>query len=131
MSQPTIENLTRHERLQRWAPGQILFREGDEPRGVYVLHSGEVDLTFASRKGNVKPLRVAAAGQMLALSSVVGGRPHDCSAVARTSCRVGFIERDEFLRTLDESPAIWFSVLRMLSSDINAAYDDMRNLAVR
>ena len=56
--------------------------------------------------------------------------PHDCSAVARTDCEVGFVERETFLRSIENTPAIRMSVLRILSSDVNAAYDDMRTLAI-
>jgi CRP-like cAMP-binding protein len=111
--------------------GDTLFREGDEARGVYVLQSGQVDLLFCSRKGEAKPLRVAQAGQILGLSCVVTQRPHDCSATAATPCKVGFIDSGAFQRVLTECPAVWFSVLRLLSSDVNAVYEDIRALAAR
>jgi CRP-like cAMP-binding protein len=116
------------ETLRRCAPGTVLFREGEEPRGVFVMHEGIVDLLFSARNGNTKPLRIAEPGQILGLSCVVGARVHDCSATARTPCLAGFIERDVFLRALDENPAIWFNVLRLLSTDVNAVYEDMRAL---
>jgi CRP-like cAMP-binding protein len=132
MSRSIIETtLAEHETLVRFRPGETLFREGDEPRGVYVLHSGSVQLLFAGKNGNAKPLREAQPGQILGLSCVVTQRPHDCTATAAEPCEVAFIERDDFLRTLDDSPTVWFSVLRVLSSEVNAAYDDMRVIAAR
>ena len=132
MSRSIIEtSLADHETLVRFRPGETLFREGDEPQGVYVLHSGSVQLLFASRNGSAKPLREAQPGQILGLSCVVTQRPHDCTATAAEPSEVAFIARDEFLRTLDDSPAVWFSVLRVLSSEVNAAYDDMRVMAAR
>jgi CRP-like cAMP-binding protein len=132
MSRSIIEkSLAEHETLVRFRTGETLFREGDKPRGVYVLHSGSVQLLFAGKKGEAKPLREAQPGQILGLSCVVTQRPHDCTATAAKPCEVAFIERDEFLRTLDDSPAVWFSVLRVLSSEVNAAYDDMRVIAAR
>jgi CRP/FNR family transcriptional regulator len=109
--------------------GEILFREGEEPAGVYVLRSGQVELLFTSRKGDAKALRVAQTGQILGLSCVVTQRVHDCTASATTPCRVGFIGRQDFLRVLEECPEVWFSVLRLLSNDVNAVYDDIRVLA--
>jgi CRP-like cAMP-binding protein len=118
------------ETRQHRAAGETLFSEGGIPDGVYVLHAGEVELVFAPREGEPKPLRVVSPGRILGLSSVVMQRPHDCSAIARTECEVGFVEREEFLRSLEKSPAIWLSVLGMLSSDVNAVYHDMRTLAL-
>jgi len=132
MSRSVIETtLADHETLLRFRTGETLFREGEEPRGVYVLHSGTVQLLFAARNGNPKPLREAQPGQILGLSCLVTQRPHDCTATAAEPCEVAFIERGEFLRTLDDSPTVWFSVLRVLSRDVNAAYDDMRVIAAR
>ena len=132
MSQSIIGTaLADSETLLRVLPGETIFREGETPRGVYVLRSGRADLLFSSRNGDAKPLRVAEAGQILGLSCVVTQRNHDCTAIASTPCEIGFIERDDFLRTLDDRPAVWFSVLRLLSSDVNAVYEDMRVLAAR
>lgn len=132
MSQSIIETtLAEHETLVRIAKGETLFREGERPRGVYVLHSGTVHLLFAPRNGAAKPLREAQPGQILGLSCVVTDRHHDCTAVAAEPCEVAFIEREDFMRALDDSPAVWFSVLQVLSSDVNAVYDDMRVLAAR
>ena len=118
------------ERRERRAAGEMLFMEGESPAGVYVLHEGDVELVFSPREGEPKPLRVINPGRILGLSSVVMEHPHDCSAVALTDCEVGFVEREAFLRSLEKTPAIWFSVLRMLSNDVNAVYDDMRTLAI-
>jgi CRP-like cAMP-binding protein len=132
VSRSIIETtLADHETLLRFGEGETLFQEGEPPLGVYVLHSGSVNLLFATKGGDSKPLRVAQPGQILGLTSVVSKGTHDCTAVAAAPCEVAFLERDDFLRALDDSPAVWFSVLRVLSSEVNAVYDDMRTLAAR
>jgi len=123
-----LQTLAPYETVEGWPAGKLLFRESESPRGVYVLLSGEVDLLFSSRSGQAKPLRIAEAGQILGLSCVVSGRQHDCSATARSSVVTGFIAKDKFLSLLDENPALWFSILQMLSTDINSCYDCMRTL---
>ena len=116
--------------VERCAPGAVLFSEGETPRGIFLLYSGQVDLIFRARNGNVKPLRVAGSGQVLGVSEVVSGIKHDCTATVRASCRVGFISGEAFRRALDQHPPLWFSVLSVLSRDVGAVYDDMRELAV-
>ena len=132
---PATSNVTRglaaYEIVEGWPAGKILFREGEQPRGIYVVHSGEADLLFSAKAGSSKPLLVMGPGQLLGLSAVVSGRPHDASATARTPLVTGFIEKERFLALLDQLPALWFSVLQMLSSDINACYDCMRALNAR
>lgn len=117
------------ETLQSWPAGKVLFSEGEQPDGVYFIHSGEVDLSFSSpRSGAAKALLVAGSGQILGLTCVVSGRVHDSSARTRTTCVTGFIEKRDFLRLLDEMPALWLSVLQMISTNISACWDCMRHL---
>ena len=122
------DTLSEHETLERYGAGRLLFREGDSPRGVYIVHSGQVDLVFSGKNGTAKPLRVASEGAILGLSCVVSRRCHDCSATTRTACELGFVDRETFLRQVDHSPAVWFSVLQLLSQDVNSCYDCMRTI---
>jgi CRP-like cAMP-binding protein len=122
--------LTERETLQHPRAGTILFDEGDQPRGVYILHSGTVDPLFRARAGDLKRMRAGAPGEILGLSAVVSGRPYEYTARIRTPCEVGFVERGAFLGLLDESPAMRFNVLRLLSRDVNASYDSLRTVAV-
>ena len=122
------DTLSEHQTLERYSAGRVLFREGDDPLGVYIVHNGLVDLMFSGKNGRAKALRTAEDGQILGLSCVVSHRRHDCSATTKTSCELGFIDRETFLQQIDHSPAIWFSVLQTLSQDVNSCYDCMRSI---
>lgn len=117
--------LAEFESLLSFQPGDTLFREGEPACGIFILHSGLVDLLFAARNGNVKPLRVAGPGQILGLSAVISKHDHDCSARSRTLCRAGFIDGEDLLRLLDAHPEVWLNVLSLLSSDVDSVYGDM------
>jgi CRP-like cAMP-binding protein len=119
------EILAPYETLETLPPGKPIFREGAAADGVYYLHSGEVELRFSSPKS----LLLSGSGDILGLTSVMSGRGYDCSATTRTACVAGFVEKNRFLRLLDEKPALWLTVLRMISANINACWDCMRNLA--
>lgn len=122
-------SLTDRETLQHRPAGTVLFNEGDLPRGIYLIHSGTVELLMRARNGDWKRMRTTSAGDILGIESVVALRPNDATARTITPCDLGFIERESFLRVLDESPAIWFSVLRLLSQGVNASYDSLRHVA--
>jgi CRP/FNR family transcriptional regulator len=121
-----VDSLAENATLERYTAGRTLFREGDFPRGVYIVYNGKVDLLFSGKKGNTKALQVAEDGQILGLSCVVSHRCHDCSATTKTDCELGFISRETFLRQIEHNPALWFSVLQLLSQDVNSCYDCMR-----
>ena len=122
----SLANLFTRPELQRIAVGRVLFEEGEQPAGVYILHSGEVALSTIL-DGHETRMRTARAGEILGLMAVVSGRAHLSSAVATSLCEVGFIEAGDFRKLVNESPAMWFSVLRQLSQDVNASYDVIRD----
>jgi CRP-like cAMP-binding protein len=119
--------LAERETLQLQPAGAILFEEGDQPRGIYVVHSGSIDLLFQARTRELKPVRSAAVGEILGLDSVVSCRPHDYTARVVTACKLGFIDKESFTQMLDASPDLWLTVLRLLSQDIHASYESLRH----
>jgi len=127
---PLETALLEEQNLQVWPAGRTLFFEGEEPRGVYLIHNGTIDLVFSARDGRAKTLRVARGGQIIGLSSVFSRRTHDYTATVHSTCEVGFVDAATFHRILESSPAIWFSVLRLLSEDVNSCYDCMRDIAL-
>ena len=116
------------QELQRRGPGAVLFREGDPPRGVYIIHSGAVDLVFAARNGTAKPLQLAGEGQIVGLSSIVSGRAHDATAVVRVPSELGYVEGRTLMELLERNPSAWFDVLQFLSQDVSSCWDSMRRL---
>lgn len=128
VAEAAVDDLARLEHIQRWPAGTTLFVEGEQPRGVYVIHSGEVEMVFSSRNGVRKPLRVAGRGEVLGLGDAVSNREHDCTATTRTTVRVGFIPLSDLSRMLDQMPELWLSIARMLSTDLNACWASMRSI---
>jgi len=116
------------QELQRRGPGVVLFREGDPPRGVYIIHSGAVDLVFAARNGIAKPLQLAGEGQIVGLSSIVSGRVHDATAIVRVPSELGYVEGRTLMDLLERNPPVWFDVLQFLSQDVSSCWDSMRRL---
>ena len=83
---------------------QVLFRQGDAPAGVYILHQGEVTLTLESAKGKPILSTEAGAGSLLGLPGLVGNEPYSLTAVAREGAEVSFVSRDQFTVLMQADP---------------------------
>jgi CRP/FNR family transcriptional regulator len=116
------------QELQRLGTGAVLFCEGDLPRAVYIVHSGAVDLVFAARNGVAKSLQHVGEGQIVGLSSLVSGRPHDATAIVRVPSELGRVDGAALMTLLERDPAVWFDVLQFLSQDVSACWDSLRSL---
>lgn len=117
------------QELRRRNAGAVLFHEGEPAKGVYIIHSGAVDLLFAARNGATRPLQTAGPGQIVGLSAIVSKHPHDSSAVVRVPSELGYVDGGVLMSLLDRDPSLWFAVLRFLSEDVNACWDSIRRIA--
>src|SRR5438067_13133388 len=78
--------------------GSILFSEGEEPRGVFVLCQGHAKLSLSSSEGKTLILRLASPGEILGLNATISGKAYAGSAAVLRACEVNFVRRVECLR---------------------------------
>jgi len=123
----TFDNIAH---IEAWPAGNVIFREGEQPRGVFVLYEGSVDLEFSARNGAKKALRTANPPEIVGLIDAVANTPHTCTATIRTESKIGFVSIEELRRQLDESPALWLTIAKYLSADVESCWAEMRTLAV-
>ncbi|MBV8053423.1 MAG: Crp/Fnr family transcriptional regulator [Acidobacteriaceae bacterium] len=108
--------------------GAMLFVEGQEPRGVYVLCSGKAKLSTTSREGKVLILRIAEPGEVLGLSAGISGQPFELTAETTEPCQVNFIERAALIERIQRSGELGLHSSRALSQEFQSAYRDIHDL---
>ncbi len=81
--------------------GSTIFHEEDEPKGVLILRKGRAKVTMNSEEGRTVILYLAAPGEVLGLSSVISGKPHQVSAIAIEPCDLDLVRREEFIDFLN------------------------------
>ena len=105
--------------------GTVLFHEGDAPHGMFIVHTGRLDLIWHRGKPGERR-RGVTVGEIVGLPAVISASPHLYTAIARTACEVSFIPCETFSRLVDDNPKLWFTVLRQLSQNVNESYDLIR-----
>ena len=60
--------------------GSLLFVEGEEPRGIFILCSGRAKLTTSSTEGKTLIVKIAEPGEVLGASATILGKPYEVSA---------------------------------------------------
>jgi CRP/FNR family transcriptional regulator len=108
--------------------GFVLFNEGQRPLGVYVLREGRAKVSVASVDGKTLVLRIAEAGDLLGVNSVMMGKPAGATVQTLGPCRIDFIPGDAFLESLERNEKAYLSVARALSEKLNGVMDHARLL---
>jgi len=119
------------ESVRQYTEGVVLFEEGQIPAGLFLLRAGRVRLGVRSRRGSQVLLEVAGAGEMLGLSACVSGRPYELTARTLTPCEAIFVRREDFLSFLRERPQACVEMVKLLSTDLDTAYERIRHLRRR
>ncbi len=110
--------------------GAILYVEGQSPRGIFIVCSGRVNISTASREGKVLVLKTASAGEVLGLSAAISGVPYETTAETATPCFLNFVDRRHYLELLQSDGEIGAHTARSLSRDYQIAYRDIRDLVL-
>lgn len=97
------------------AKNEILFLQGDEATGFFVLLSGKVRVYKASPEGKEFTMHLITPGQMFAEAAIFQGKsfPANCSALEDSI--VAFFPKEQFVRLIKKSPDISLKMIGALS----------------
>lgn len=110
--------------------GAILFVEGQESRGIFILCSGRVKLTASSADGRSLIMRIADSGEIVGLPGTVSGKPYELTAEALEPLQANFIPRATFLQFLSEHGEASLKVAQLLSEIYHATCQEVRYLGL-
>ena len=110
--------------------GATLFTEGENTAGVYMLCRGRIKLSAYSSDGKALILRIAEPGELLGLSSAIGGTVHEATAEVLENCQINFVRKDDVLRFLRQRADASFNALQQLSKNYHAAYTQVCSLGL-
>jgi CRP/FNR family transcriptional regulator, cyclic AMP receptor protein len=80
LSPAALERLDAISSVASYPAGALLFVEGQEPRGVFVICSGRVKLTGGSARGKSLIFRIADAGEIVGLPGTLSEKPYELTA---------------------------------------------------
>jgi len=110
--------------------GAILFVEGQSPRGIFILCSGEVNLSTTSREGKILILKTAEAGEALGMSATISGVGYEATAETATPCQLSFVDRKHYLELMQSHSEVGMRTAQCLSRDFHTAYRDIHDLVL-
>ena len=113
-----------------YPPGAVLFVEGQQPRGIFVLCKGSIKVSINSPSGRTMIVKLAEPGEVLGLSATISGKPYEVTAETIDPCQVNFVKRDDFLKFLKDDVEVCFKVAEQLSEKYHNACKEVRALGL-
>jgi CRP-like cAMP-binding protein len=75
---------------------RVLFYQGEEPTGLYILHRGSATLSIRCRERRIDIKVQTTAPSLVGLPSLMDGAPHAFTAVAHGGAELSFVDRNNF-----------------------------------
>src|SRR3954467_4083637 len=130
MSEPVVRALDGVKFTSLYPKGSLLFVEGEDPRGVFILCSGRAKLTTSSTEGKTLIVKIAEPGEVLGASATILGKPYEVSAETIEPAQLNFIKRDDFLRLLGTNAETCMHTAQQLSEKYHSAQREIRSLGL-
>ena len=103
-----------------FAANTVVFQEGDQPTGVYVVRKGSVRMTVRAGEKEVV-VRVAEPGAVIGLPAVLGNQPYSLTARTVDESELGFVPGPSVVEAIRSNTELGLQVLRLLSEEVRAA----------
>lgn len=130
LSDRAMREWDRIKHVNSYPEGALLFMEGEEARGVYILCQGRVKLVTTNSEGKTFILKIAQPGQVFGLNSIVTGRPHEVTVETMQPSQFAYVGKDEFLRFIKENGDACLRVVQQLGQECHSAYEVIRSLGL-
>ncbi|MBI2214106.1 MAG: Crp/Fnr family transcriptional regulator [Acidobacteria bacterium] len=126
MSEAGVETLSGITFTSVYPKGSVLFVEGEDPRGVFIICTGKVKLTSSSSEGRTLIVKIAEEGEVLGMSASILGKSYEVSAETIEPSQVNFIRRDDFIRFITENVEACMHTAEQLSDRYHSAQKEIR-----
>lgn len=95
--------------------GEQLFKEKDDTRGLWLIHSGKVEISRVTADGWRQTLAVLTAGHFFGELSLLENRRHVASAVAIEDTELFLLPKEEFERLMEEDMALACNLIKRIA----------------
>lgn len=131
LSERQIEELRKIVVNRHFNKGQIIFSEGDNGNGFYVLVSGLVKIFKVSLEGKEHIMRVVGAGEPFGQVAVYAGRSFPANAQSIAKSHLLFFSRTAFVEMITKNPSLAMNMLSVLSMRLREFTVHVENLALK
>jgi CRP-like cAMP-binding protein len=126
-----IEQLSMILTDQVFRRGQLIFSEGDEGTGFYVVISGRVKIFKLSVDGKEQILHIFGPGEPIGEVAVFAGKRFPANAEALEESRLFFFPRAEFMDLIQKNPSIALNMLSELSKRLRRFASLIEDLSLK
>ncbi|MBK1989620.1 cyclic nucleotide-binding domain-containing protein [Sphaerospermopsis aphanizomenoides BCCUSP55] len=110
----TISIFQKQPDPQAFLAGATIFEEGQSGNVMYGILEGEVEILV-----NDKSVETISAGEVFGAGVLVGIKNRTYTAIAKTNCKLAFIDEYSFIFAIQETPMFAIQVMKSYSERLS------------
>jgi len=116
-----IDKTTYSRNVQTLGNHEIIFREGEAGRHMYVILEGEVQIRKRTGEKTTRTMITLKKGDIFGEMAVVEGKSRSATAIAATDCRLLRLDEDSYYDLVRKNPDFAVKMIKTLSSRLRSA----------
>jgi CRP-like cAMP-binding protein len=120
LDEATLAELRRMSRTVRFAKNEIVFQEGEQAFGLYIICTGKAKLAKRSPQGKTQILKLLGPGELLGEKTFIDQEVYTAYAKTLEPTKLHFIERANFIEFLMKHPVVALRMIEKLSRELKA-----------
>jgi len=111
--------------------GDVIFCDGDEGVGFYLIATGSVSVFKLSPEGKEQILHIVKEGDTIGAVPVFSGKSFPANAKAITKSHLLFFDRKKFIQLIAGKPNLTMNILALLSMRLREFTIQVENLSLK
>jgi len=111
--------------------GDVIFYDGDEGAGFYLIAAGSVSVYKLSPEGKEQILHIVQAGDTIGAVPVFSGKSFPANARAISKSHLLFFDRKKFIKLIKNKPSLTMNILALLSMRLREFTIQVENLSLK
>lgn len=117
--------------VRTFEAGDIIFREGEDSREMFVVLEGQIEIVKISPRGSDVKLATLSRGEFLGEMSLLESLPRSATARAVNKVKLLAIHPGGFLLKIRRDPTFAFEIMQTLSRRIRVTNETLMNAMSR
>ena len=111
--------------------GEIIFFDGDEGNGFYLVVEGAVNVYKVSSEGKEQIFHIVKEGETIGAVPVFSGKSFPANARAISKSHLLFFPREKFMNLITNNPSLTMNILALLSMRLREFTIQVENLSLK
>ena len=128
------EHITEIEKIavdKNYNKGDVIFYDGDEGNGFYLIVAGSVSVYKISPDGKEQIFHIVKEGETIGAVPVFSGKSFPANARALSKTHLLFFDRTKFIELISGKPDLTMNILALLSMRLREFTIQVENLSLK